>query len=69
MTESEMAIKKALHELEVQRGNGVFDIPALRRILETGLVTVIDRTGTDRTVKRPVAQATELLDLDDNGGH
>ena len=39
-TEAQMAIRRALHELQIQRGNGVFDLPALRRILESGLVEV-----------------------------
>lgn len=58
-----MAIRKALHELDVQRGNGVFNIPALRRILEQGVPR-----EPERVVRRPVAQGTDLLGLDDIDG-
>ena len=64
MTDAEMAIRNALHELDLQRGNGVFNLPVLRRILETGL-----RVEPVRVVRRLDTQATGLLDLDDNGGH
>jgi len=64
MTDAEMAIKQALHELELQKGNGVFNLPVLRRILEGGLVV-----EPERVVRRPATQSTGLLDLDDNGGH
>lgn len=64
MTEAEIAIRNALHELEVQKGNGIFNIPALRRILQEGLTV-----EPDRVVKRPIAQASELLNLDETGGH
>ncbi|WP_285291452.1 hypothetical protein [Arthrobacter sp. ISL-69] len=37
-TEAQRAIKQALYELKIQHGNGVFNLPALRRILEEGLV-------------------------------
>ncbi|MCO4257384.1 hypothetical protein [Pseudarthrobacter cellobiosi] len=63
-TEAEMAIRQALHELDVQRGNGVFNIPVLRRILEQGM-----HHEPERLVRRPVSQASDLLGLDDTGGH
>jgi hypothetical protein len=37
-TEAQDAIRRALHELQIQRGNGIFDLPTLKRILESGLV-------------------------------
>ena len=63
MTESERAIRKALHELTLQRGNGVFNLPVLRRILEEGLPV-----EPERVVKRPANQASDLLGLDDIDG-
>lgn len=63
-TEAEMAIRQALHELDLQRGNGVFNIPVLRRILEQGV-----HREPERVVRRPAAQASDLLGLDDTGGH
>ena len=63
-TEAEMAIRQALYELDLQRGAGVFNIPALRRILEAGVPR-----EPERVVRRPVAQASDLLGLDDTGGH
>ena len=63
LTEPEIAIRKALHELTIQRGNGVFDIPALRRILEAGLTV-----EPERVVKRATIQASGLLGLDDIDG-
>ena len=33
MCEAERQLRKALHELDVQRGNGVIDLPKLRGIL------------------------------------
>jgi hypothetical protein len=38
-TEAQRAIRQALYELRLQQGNGVFNLPALRRILEEGLST------------------------------
>lgn len=63
MTEAEIAIRNALHELTVQRGNGVFNIPALRAILEAGLTV-----EPERVVKRQAHQASDLLGLDDIDG-
>lgn len=63
ITEPERAIRQALHELQVQRGNGIFDIPALRRILESGLTV-----EPERVVKRATHQASDLLGLDDIDG-
>lgn len=64
MTEAEIAIRNALHELDLQKGNGVFNIPVLRRILEGGLVV-----EPVRVVRRPAVHGDELRGLDDNGGH
>lgn len=64
MTEAEMAIRKALQELDVQKGNGIINLPELRRILQAGLPVV-----PERVVKRDSAQGAGLLDLDDVGGH
>jgi hypothetical protein len=36
MCEAERQLRKALHELDVQRGNGVIDLPKLRGILAAG---------------------------------
>lgn len=63
ITEPERAIRQALHELTIQRGNGIFDIPALRRILESGLTV-----EPERVVKRPVMTAADLLELSDIDG-
>lgn len=63
MTEAEIAIRNALHELEVQKGNGIFNIPALRRILQEGLTV-----EPERTVRRPVLTASDLLELSDIDG-
>lgn len=65
MTEAEMAIRNALHELDVQKGNGVINLPVLRRILEAGLVPEPVHV---RTVRRPAAQGADLLGLDDIDG-
>lgn len=64
MTEAEMAIRKALQELDVQKGNGIINLPELRRILQAGLPVT-----PERVVKRDSAQGAGLLDLDDVGGH
>jgi hypothetical protein len=36
-TEAQRAIRQALYELKLQQGNGVINLPMLRRILEAGL--------------------------------
>ena|GEM_PF-6976722 len=64
MTDAEMAIRNALHELDLQRGNGVFNLPALRTILEAGL-----RVEPVRVINRAALIGAGLLDLDDIGGH
>lgn len=64
MTEAEIAIRNALHELDLQRGAGVFNIPALRTILEAGI-----RAEPVRLINRAAMIGTGLLDLDDIGGH
>lgn len=66
MTEAEMAIRKALHEMDLQKGNGIFNLPALRQILERGLVP---DPAPVRVVRRAAVQGAELLGLDDTGGH
>lgn len=63
MSEAEEAIRRALHELQVQRGNGVFNLPALAAILEAGLPAV-----PERLVRRPAVQSNDLLGLDDIDG-
>jgi hypothetical protein len=60
-----MAILKAIQLIDVQWGNGRFDKAELMHTLREGL----PKPAPDRTIKRPAAQATELLGLDDNGGH
>lgn len=63
MTEAEMAIRNALHELELMKGNGIFNLPALRRILQEGLPV-----EPERVVRRQAAQGVDLLGLDDIDG-
>lgn len=63
MTEAEIAIRNALHELQIQRGNGVINLPALQRILEAGL-----DVEPARVLRRPVLQGAELLGLEDIDG-
>ncbi|WP_427130357.1 hypothetical protein [Pseudarthrobacter sp. S9] len=43
MTESEQAIRRALHALSIMDGNRVFDLPRLRRILEEGCTETPER--------------------------
>lgn len=62
-TDAEIAIRQALHELEVQRGSGIFNIPALIRILESGV-----RVEPVRVINRSAMIGTGLLSLDDLGG-
>lgn len=63
MTEADMAIRRALHELAMQRGNGVINLPVLQGILEAGLPTV-----PVRVLRRPAVQGEDLLGLDDIDG-
>ena len=63
MTEAEIAIRQALHVLEVQRGNGVINPPELRNILESGLPNV-----PVRVLRRAAVQGEDLLGLDDIDG-
>lgn len=63
MTEAEMAIRQALHELSMQRGNGVINLPVLQGILESGLPTV-----PVRVLRRPAVMGADLLGLDDIDG-
>lgn len=64
MTEAEIAIRNALQELDVQRGAGVFNVPALRRILESGI-----KAEPVRVINRAALIGAGLLNLDDLGGH
>lgn len=65
MTEAEMAILKAIQLIDVQWGNGRFDKAELVHTLREGLPKPLP----PRTVKRPTTQASDLLGLDDTGGH